>query len=325
MFAAEPTRTSSQIAFRPESRLTILKAISTCVGRASPYLALCMGVVASAIATQSLAETAFDVPLMRAASHATQQGFVRVTAVEGGTIEISAWDDSGVRIATSLSVRAGQTSHFNSDDLEFGKAEKGIPNGIGSGHGDWYLQLRADFDFVATSYIRTDDGFLTTMGNMLVPTNGASFGAACVYEATIFNPASNTDQVSSLRIVERGGVDTAVSISGIDDEGSLHGPVEFEVPANNARTVTSQQLEAGDRDFDDGAMLGDGVGKWRLAIATDGAIVVMNLLQSPTGNLTNLGPVVLPSSSDAGETELEQGCDAAPPHRIVTRFLNPAG
>ncbi len=192
-------------------------------------------VFATAVSTfAAFAETTVDVPLMRGAGHATQQGFVRVTAAGSGTITIDAWNDSGVVESTTLSVVAGRTYHFNSDDLEMGNRSKGVWPGIGTGFGDAYVQLRADFEFVATSYIRTRDGFLTSMGNTLVPTDGGSFGTACVYEATIFNPASNTNQVSSLRIIERGGEAAPVSIYGIDDDGVTHGPVRLTVPANGA-------------------------------------------------------------------------------------------
>ncbi|MDE0421568.1 MAG: hypothetical protein OXK76_11880 [Gammaproteobacteria bacterium] len=269
------------------------------------------------------AETIFSVPLMRGADHPTQQGFVRVTTAETGTITIDAWNDAGVVESTALSVVAGRTYHFNSDDLEFGNPEKGIDPGIGSGFGDSYVQLKADFEFVATSYIRTGDGFLTGMGNILVPTDGASFGTACVYEATLFNPASNTNQVSSLRIIERGGDDAHIDIFGVDDDGASRGPVSLTLPANGARTVTSQQLEDGDPDLD--GTLGDGAGKWRLAIATDDVIVVMNLLESPTGHLSNLGPVVLSASSDTDELETRQGCAGGPPHRLVSRLADSDG
>ena len=278
--------------------------------------------VTAAFAFTVFAETTVDVPLMRDAGHATQQGFVRITAAGSGPITIDAWNDSGVLESTTLSVVAGRTYHFNSDDLEMGG--KGIPPpGIGSGFGDAYLQLKADFEFSATAYMRTTDGFLTSMGNTLVPVDGESFGTACVYEATIFNPASNTNQVSSLRIVERGAEEAAVSIYGIDDDGAVHGPVDLKVPANGARSVTSQQLEDGDPDLD--GTLGDGTGKWRLAVATDGVIVVMNLLESPTNHLTNLGPVILPATSEANDLETPQGCDGAPPYRLIAQPPPPSG
>ena len=284
---------------------------------------LCAAIALAYGSEIATAETVFSVPLMRGADHPTQQGFVRVTATETGTITIDAWNDSGVLESTALSVVAGRTYHFNSDDLEFGNAAKGIDPGIGSGFGDSFVELKADFEFVATSYVRTDDGFLTGMGNILVPSDGTSFGTACVYEATIFNPASNTNQVSSLRIVERGGDEAHVDIFGVDDDGISRGPVSLTVPANGARTVTSQQLEDGGPDLE--GTLGDGAGKWRLAIATDDVVVVMNLLESATGHLSNLGPVVLSAVSDTDDLETPQGCTGAPPHRLVARPANSDG
>ena len=35
-------------------------------------------------------------------------------------------------------------------------------------------------------------------------------------------------------------------------------------------------------------MIGDGQGKWELAVASDRPLMVMSLLSSPTGHLTNL-------------------------------------
>ena len=64
------------------------------------------------------------------------------------------------------------------------------------------------------------------------------------------------------------------------------------VPARGARAVTARELESEDargeaaRDLD--GALGDGAGKWRLAVTADRDIDVMSLLASPTGHLTNL-------------------------------------
>ena len=42
-------------------------------------------------------------------------------------------------------------------------------------------------------------------------------------------------------------------------------------------------------------------------------LTVMNLLESPTGHLTNLGPMTMPGFSDAALPVAEIGCDSAPP------------
>ena len=106
-----------------------------------------------------------------------------------------------------------------------------------------------------------------------------------------FNPASNVNQVSSLRLVNRGESDAMITIFGIDDDGAERGPVSLSLPAGTARTVTSPALESGDGDGLAGA-LGDGTGKWELRVFVAGEaasdVMVMNLLESPTGHLTNL-------------------------------------
>ena len=72
-----------------------------------------------------------------------------------------------------------------------------------------------------------------------------------------------------------------------DDRGSPSvGAVTFPVPAGRARAFTAAELEAGAAGFD--GALGDGSGKWRLAVSSDEPILVMSLLESPTGHLTNL-------------------------------------
>ena len=53
-----------------------------------------------------------------------------------------------------------------------------------------------------------------------------------------------------------------------------------------ARMLSAQQLEEGGEDFS--GRFGDGMGKWQLEVTTDRPVVVMSLLQSPAGNLTNL-------------------------------------
>jgi len=285
------------------------------------YVMGCLAGVACGLGTLAHGQTVFDVPLMRRADHETQQGFVRVASLGTGYIDIEAWDDAGTYAATDLYVEEGRTYHFNSTDLEKGNPAKGIDVGIGPGEGDWYVQLSAGFDFVMTSYIRTTDGFVTAMGNTLVPIDGSDFDAECAFEAAFFNPASNTNQVSSLRIAEYDGVETDVRILGIDDDGDVYGPVELTVPASGTRTVTSQQLESGGDGIRDS--LGDGFGKWRLVVLTDGSIVVLNLLETPTGHLTNLGPMVSPSIIGDGEgysaVEVATGCPGAPDQNLVAR------
>ena len=97
----------------------------------------------------------------------------------------------------------------------------------------------------------------------------------------VFNPASNVNQRSRLRLVNP-DPDSAVDveITGIDDAGDEgQRAVELELPAGSAVTLGSVELEEA---------FGDGHGKWRLFVNSDGEIHVVNLLDSVSGDLTNL-------------------------------------
>ena len=217
------------------------------------------------------------------ASDPVREGFVRVTnrSAEGGDVSIEAVDDAGMRVGpVTLSVGPGETVHFNSNDLEQGNASKGLPDGVGSGAGDWRLELDSELDIEVLAYIRTPDGFLTAMHDS-APLSAGS------HRVVIFNPGSNPNQVSRLRLVNLGPEVARVTVTGIDDAGaSPGGPVVMTVPFGESKTVTAAELEAGAEGME--GALGDGAGKWRLGVTSDQPIRVMNLLQSPTGHLTNL-------------------------------------
>ena len=225
------------------------------------------------------------VPLFLSAANALgRQGFLRVinrTHAEG-VVRIEPYDDGGRRYqALELSLGPRHAAHFNSDDLELGAVEKGLAGSTGSGIGDWRLELSSDLDIDVLAYVRTQGGFLTAIHDV-VPYAGRR------YDVATFNPASNTDQVSKLRIVNVASRPAHVLIAGIDDAGGSSGrdSVRLSVPAGMARTLTATQLERG--DFGLRGALGDGSGKWRLAVDSEQPILLMNLLESPTGHLTNL-------------------------------------
>ena len=212
-----------------------------------------------------------------------RQGFVRVVnrSNEAGEVSIDAVDETEVDYEPlSLAIGAGETVHFNSDDLELGNAAKGLTGSTGAGTGDWRLTLRSDLALEVLSYIRTEDGFLTAMHDV------APVGETA-HRVVILNPGSNVDQVSRLRLLNRGDEASTVAIRGIDDSGaSPGGEVRLSLPAGAVREYTAAQLEDGDEAFT--GALGDGVGKWRLSVEASAQVRVMSLLESPTGHLTNL-------------------------------------
>ena len=149
------------------------------------------------------------------ASDTSRQGFARVVnrTDAGGEVRITAVDDAGVRYGPiTLSMERRQTVHFNSGDLESGNAGKGLPAGIGSGQGDWRLSFESDLDIGVLSYIRTKDGFLTSMHDVVRAGPGG-------LRVVTFNPASNANQVSRLRLINPGDVDATATITGVDDAG----------------------------------------------------------------------------------------------------------
>ena len=258
---------------------------------ASPARALLLiacGALVSALAALAAAQTDQAaapvrlIPFFPAASDGFQQGFARIInhGDESGTVEIVAIDDAGGRSEPlSLAIGAGQTRHFNSDDLESGNDTKGLTGAAGTGSGDWRLELKSGLDIEALAYIRTEDGFLTAMHDVAP-------AAATRHRVATFNPGDNTNQRSILRLVNADDEPAEVTITGTDDAGVASGSVGLTLPAGASRSLTAEELEAGGRSFE--GALGDGAGKWALSVVSDRSIVAMSLLSSPTRHLTNL-------------------------------------
>ena len=241
----------------------------------------------SAESDEAGAETTHTVPLFSSASRLTHegvQGFVRVInhASEAGEVRIDAVDDAGSQgRPVTMSIGAGEAAHFNSGDLEIGNADKGLSGGIGAGAEDWRLALTSALDLEVLAYIRTADGFLTSMHDLVRHTEKG-------HRVAIFNPGKNTNQVSRLRLINPGAEAAEVTIEGIDDDGeSPASAVVLSVPARGSRTVTAEELESGEGEGLSGAF-GAGAGKWQLVVTADRAIEAMSLLSSSTGHLTNL-------------------------------------
>ena len=216
------------------------------------------------------------VPLFAPADDGIRQGFARVVNLSdrAGTVAVRARDDDGALRRTSFDIAASAVRHFNSDDLERGNAAKGMA-GVGDGAGDWHLALDSDLPIAVSAYLRTDDGFLTAMNAVV------DRGPDGVHRVMTFNPASNADRESRLRLVNQSGRATTATVRGVDDRGAPGaGPATVALPPNGARTLTARELE------DMG--LGDGAGKWRLLVAAPEPIAVMSLMSTTVGYLTNL-------------------------------------
>ena len=216
-----------------------------------------------------------------------RQGFVRIInrSDRNGIVDIIAIDDTGRPFGpVSLPLASMQTRHFNSGDLEGGEPTKGLSRGVGDGSGDWRLKLSTTLDIEALAYIRTDDGFLTSIHEVAVEAGHGSMR----YHVPFFNPAKNMDQQSRLRLINPGDSTASVVVTGRDDAGDAPrgGHVSLVLDPGAAVTLTAQQLEQGGEDFI--GSFGAGHGKWQLTVSANRPVDVMSLLLSPTGHLTNL-------------------------------------
>ena len=243
------------------------------------------------LAVAALSANAASIPYFPSASDPDRQGFVRVInhSPSGGEVSIVATDDSGFAFeAVALPIGANETVHFNSDDLETGSGSKGI-QGIGTGTGDWRLAISSDLNVEALAYIRTNDGFLTSMLDV-VPRIGHR------HRIATFNPASNVNQASELRVINEGDDSVEVKVVGVDGTGA-RAEVVLTIPPARALTVNAGDLESGERPPSwpatagiEGA-LGDGAGKWQLELTADAPLVVASLMSTPAGHVTNLSAV----------------------------------
>ena len=230
-----------------------------------------------------------------AANAMGRQGFARIInrTEASGEVRIEAWDDDGRSHGPlTLALGAGKTVHVNSNDLEEGNPGKGLEGATGPpGRGNWRLELSSTLDLQVLSYIRTADGFLTSMHDYVARSEAGQ------HRVAIFNPGRNSNQVSRLQLINPGNEGTEVRIEGIDDAGdSADGAVVLTLAAGASRTLSARELESGEGVS---GALGTGKGKWQLVVSADAPIEVLNTLSTPTGHLTNLSTAPVATASAA--------------------------
>ena len=251
-------------------------------------LASCLFVVA--LGQPVLAQTEYTLPLVMAASNRVQQSLLRIInhSDRDGTVQIVAFDDSGERFGpVYLSLNAKEAVHFNATDLEEGNTFENLSGGIGDGEGNWHLKLYTELDIEPLAYIRTADGFVNSMYDVV-----AEYEPRHYYVPT-FNPSRR----SLPRLVNPAGSDTTVTITGQDDEGERAlGPVLLNLLPRATCTLIALELEArianGDCPIQMGS-LGNGTRKWRLLVYASRPIQVMSLLRNLDGHLTNFSASTL--------------------------------
>ena len=253
-----------------------------------------------------LAQTEHTLPLVMAASNQVQQGLVRIInhSDQAGTVQIVAIDDSGERFGpVTLSLDALEAVNFDATDLEEGNTEVNLSGGVGDGEGNWHLELNTTLDIEALAYIRSEDGFLASVHDVV-----ADDGSMRYYVPT-FNPSYR----SLLRLINQADGDTEVTITGRDGQGepAPEGEVRLTLLPHAACTITALELESGDIGSDCpsafSGSFGNGTRKWRLLISADRPIQVLSLLKSSTGeHLANLSASTRdPGFAPADQTEFD--------------------
>ena len=224
------------------------------------------------------------------ASQTDRETFLRIvnTTPISTTITLSATDDSG-HVAPNgdilLTLAPGASRQMTSSDLETGNSDKGLSGFFGDGNGNWKVTVSADQTIEVMSLVRTTDGFLTNMSGTVQTVDLQG-------QASFVNPASNTNQQSTLRIINVSDAQGAITISAVDDSGNAApgGDVTFNLSAGETRSISSVELESGASDLV--GTLGDGTGKWRISVTSDVEVRIMSLIESPGGYVTNLSESV---------------------------------
>ena len=236
------------------------------------------------------------------------QGMVRILNAtdESGAVEIYAIGNTGARTGPAIfTLNASAAAQFTATDLQSGNAALGLTGGIGTGVGDARLEIETDLSIVPQAFVRAADGTLSAMHDTV---RGASVVGldGYIYEVPIFNPSSDVTQVSRLRLINPGDAEAAVTISGRDDSGAAAtgGDVTLTLAAGGAQTLTAQQLEAGDTAVT--GRLGAGTGKWRLTVASDHPLQVINIVAAAAGYWNNLSTTAAPGAAPADLESLNE-------------------
>ena len=241
----------------------------------------------------------YTVPLwVSGGPSAAPQGLLRVVnGTEGsGEVAIYAIDDSGTRTGpATFTLAPFAAAEFDAADLRSGSSAKGLSGGIGPSTGDARLTIETDLDIVLSAYVRAADGTLSAMHDTVRAASSETSGQYR-YDVPVFNLSTEMTQVSRLRLINPGDAVAAITIGARDDGGAeaAGGDVTLMLAAGGAKTLTAQQLEAGDTDIS--GQLGGGAGKWRLTVTSDQPLKVVNIVASTLGSWNNLSTTAMPGA-----------------------------
>ena len=218
------------------------------------------------------------------------QGVLRILngADESGTVDIYGKNDLGnLTGRATFTLDAWAAVEFTAEDLRSGNAMAGLTGGIGAAGNEARLEVATDLQILPLAYVRAADGTLGAMHDT-VRRAAAEGPGQFAYDVPVFNPSTEMVQASSLRLINPGDERATITIRGRDDSGveATGGAVTLTLAADNALTLTAQQLEAGTARIT--GRLGAGAGKWRLRVSSDRPLQVVNVTASSAGYWSNL-------------------------------------
>ena len=229
---------------------------------------------------------------------------LNATAVSG-PVDIYAIDDSGTRSGPArFTLGAWAAAEFTAADLRSGNVLLDLTGGVGPVR-DARLQIATDLQIVPLAYVRAADGTLSAMHDTVRSASTDGSGQYR-YEVPVFNPSTEMIQASRLRLINPGDEQASVTIGARDDSGAqaTGGDVTLTLAAGGAKTLTAQQLEAGDGSVT--GRLGAGIGKWRLRVSSDRPLQVVNMTASTAGYWNNLSTTAVAGAAPADQAALNE-------------------
>ncbi|MYB39018.1 MAG: hypothetical protein F4Y26_16865 [Gammaproteobacteria bacterium] len=244
-----------------------------------------VGMALLARATPGRYPVTYQLPLFPSSSDVhMREGVARIVnrGYRAVDVSIEAFNDEGMSYGpVTLAIGARSAVQFTSSDLEMGNGSA-LSGGIGVGMGTWRLQLTSTLPLKALAYVRNPGGTLASMHEVVRQVTPGYNVAALLVAAS-----SGADGNGMLRLTNPTRGNAHVRIVGKDDTGASPGSaVELTLGPRGSTMVDASEFEQGGTGLM--GALGDGEGNWRLSIMSSQPLMVMSLVESSMGHMTNV-------------------------------------
>ena len=181
-----------------------------------------------------------SIPLLVSSKHSSLEGVLRVINHSriDGFVTILTCDDTGdIRGPITLTVRAKETLHIHTRDLEEGNVSKGIQYGLGKGVGDWHLYLRSLLDIEVMTFARSPSGFLTSTHDTVIA------DSAGIYRLSLLDANVSSPHSHAIRLInsEREEVDVLIEAANLHRTESIPA-VHIKLKPLEAREINTAHL-----------------------------------------------------------------------------------